>query len=127
MDEHPPGAAGAPKQRSDVPPLVTRIIRREQDLESAVAACRARGDEKIAAAREEAVRILESGRVESGEQHRLLLASAEENARSEGDDIRRHSLSRAESILAEGERSAASALEELLEIILPGRKGGTPR
>lgn len=127
MGKQPPDAAGAPKQRSDIHPLVTRIIRREQDLESAVAACRASGEEKIAAAREDAVRILESSRVESVEKHRLLLAAAGESARSEADDIRRHSLSRAESILAEGSGSAAPALEELLKIILPVGEGGTPR
>ncbi len=126
MEKHLPGAKGAPEQRSDVSPLLTRIIRREQELEAAVAACRARGEEKIAAAREEAARILESGRVEDGEERRLLLAGAEEDARSEGDDIRRHALSRAEAILASGSSITAPVLEALLEIILPDGEG-SPR
>lgn len=124
MEKHPPEIQ---EQSSESPPLLTRIIRREQELESAVSACRDAGAAKIAAAREEAERLLESSISETGEKHRLLLAAAEEEARSEAESIRMHSLSRAESIRTDGNSGAAAVLEELLDLVLPPGEGGMAR
>lgn len=109
---------------SDVPALLSRIISREQDLESTIAASRAGAETRVFEAREEASRIIAQGMREADEEAGRLVAAAERRACEEAARITEEAALRAERLLDEGRRCMGEAMKDFLAIILPGSADG---
>jgi vacuolar-type H+-ATPase subunit H len=127
MKVQPSRKNGFGAKGSDGSTLFARIISREQELESALSACRLRAEARIREAHEEADAIREKRLEEAGEQARRLLEEAEKGARAEADGIRQRSSAEAESILRSGRSRRDELLRDLVSLVLPGeRVGGEP-
>ena len=124
MQMQPSRKKGRLKGVSDVPALLSRIISREQDLESILAASRAGDEERVSEAREEASRIIAQGQREADEEAGRLVAEAERRACEEAARIREAAARRAERLLVEGRRHMGEAMKDFLAIILPGSSDG---
>ncbi len=107
-----------------VNPLLNRIVARERELDSAIAAAREEARRKVAEAREEGRRRASARIEEAAARARDLLAEAERQSRAQAREIVAGAARDARHLAEKGRLLIPDLALRLLPEVLPGGKGG---